>query len=179
MVYGSVCFGLVSVLAFSIWAFKLVPGAGPMFAAIALTFIVLSGLTLSRLISTSVSRLRFSIIFASAFFAYAFFWCVFWFGLKGKYHADLFGSVVGLATLTWILQRALGTGKPSGFLSRFAVVFMFYTLGYYFGGECYYLVGGSTGRLLWGASYGLGFGAGLGYLLYHCQTRQRLPRGLR
>lgn len=172
MIYGSLGFGLVSLLAFSIWAFRLVPGAGPMFAIIALTFIVLSGPVLSRLVAQRGATFRFSIIFALAFLAYAIIWCIFWFGLKGKYNADLFGSAFGIAALTLILQRVVGRGTPQVFLSNCGVVFMLHTLGYYLGGEAYSLVGGSIGRLLWGVGYGLGFGAGLGYLLYKCQTQR-------
>jgi hypothetical protein len=33
---------------------------------------------------------------------------------------------------------------------------------------------GSTGRLLWGAAHGVGFGAGAGYLVYRCQEPLKL-----
>lgn len=171
MLYGSLGFGVLSVVAFSIWAFRLAPGAGPMFALIALIYIVLSGPILSRLVATKGATFRFSVIFATAFLVYAIIWCVFWFGLGGKFKADLFGSAVGMAAFTWILQSVVGRGKLRGFLPNWGVVFTLHTLGYYLGGESYYLVGGSIGRLLWGVGYGLGFGAGLGYLLYQCQTR--------
>ena len=170
MLCGSLGFGVVSIVAFSIWAFRLAPGAGPMFALIALTYIGLSGPILSRLFATKGATFRFSVIFAFAFLAYAIIWCIFWFGLEGKHKADLFGSAVGIAALTWILQRLVGRGKPQGFLSNCGVVFLLHTLGYYLGGEGYSLAGGPLGRLLWGAGYGIGFGAGLGYLLYQCQN---------
>jgi hypothetical protein len=33
-------------------------------------------------------------------------------------------------------------------------------------------VRGATGRLLWGAGHGVGFGAGLAYVLWHVQARK-------
>ena len=172
MVYGSLGFGLVSVIAYSIWAFRLVRGPGLLFAAVALAFMVLSGPALSRLVATKGSTLRFSLTIGIAFLAYAVVWCVFWFGLKGKYNADLFGSMLGIAALTWIIQRWVGQGKARGFLSNCGVVFLFHTLGYFLGNEVYSQAPGSAGRLLWGAVYGLGFGAGLGYLLFQCQAHR-------
>jgi hypothetical protein len=169
IVYGSVSFGVVSVLAYSIWAYRLVPGIAAMYATIAAIYVGLSGLALSRLVGAPGAWKRFPPLFAAVFIAYAFGWCVFWFGLKGKYCADLFGAVAGLAAATWLLQRAFG--RANGFLRLFAVLFAFHSVGYYLGGELYALVRGPAGRLLWGAAHGLGFGAGLGYVLYHCQRR--------
>jgi hypothetical protein len=57
------------------------------------------------------------------------------------------------------------------FLPLFAVVFTFHSLGYYLGESLYASVGGTRGRRLLGAAHGLGFGAGLGYVLFHCQSR--------
>lgn len=168
MPYAAFAYGLVSVIAYSIWAFRLVPGAGPMFSSIAVVYFVLSGLSLSRLVRKSGVTAKFCIFFALAFLVYAIFWCLFWFGLKGKFHADLYGSALGLAAMTWLFMKAFG--KKSGFLPLFAVLFTCHTLGYYLGGEGYELVGGSTGRLLWGVGHGLGFGAGLGYLIDRCQS---------
>jgi hypothetical protein len=169
IVYGSLSFGAVSVLAYSIWAYHLVPGTGTMYSAVAAVYVGLSGLALSRLVPARGAWQLFPVVFALAFVAYAICWCVFWFGLKGKFHADLFGSAVGLAAMTAVLRRACGI--RADFLSLFGVLFAFHTLGYTLGDELHVLVHGSAGRLLWGAAHGLGFGAGLGNLLFHCQRR--------
>ncbi len=169
IVYGSVSFGAVSLLAYSIWAFRLVPGAGAMYATTALVYIGLSGLALSRLVAQPGAWKRFPACFALVFLVYAVCWCAFWFGLKGKYRADLYGALAGLLAMTWLLQRAFGS--QGGTFRLFSVLFALHSVGYYLGGELYALVGKSAGQLLWGAAHGLGFGAGLGYVLYHCQNR--------
>ncbi len=174
MVQGGLSFGAVSVVAYAIWAWRLIPGTGAMYASIALVYVGLSGLALGRLVAGPGATGRFALLFATGFAAYAIGWCAFWFGLKGKYHADLYGALVGLAAMTWIFQRAFG--KQGGFLVPLAVLFALHTLGYTLGGDLHALVGGTGGRLLWGAAHGLGFGAGLGFVLHRCQhpLRRRL-----
>ena len=168
MLFGGVSFSAVSVLAYSIWAYHLVPGTAAMYATIAAIYVGLSGLALSRLVLAPGAWKRFPLLFATVFIVYAVCWCAFWFGLKGKFHADLLGAIAGLAAATWMLQRAFG--QTSSFLRLFAVLLVLHSAGYYVGGELHSLVGGPAGRLLWGAAHGLGFGAGLGYVLFHSQT---------
>lgn len=174
MLWGGVSFGLVSALAYSIWAYRLIPGTVAMYATIAAVYIGLSGLALGRLVAGAGTVPRFALLFAATFVVYAVIWCVFWFGLKGKYHADLYGAAVGLAVMTWMLQRAFGRGD--GFLALFGVLFALHTVGYTLGDDLYALVKGTSGRLLWGAAHGVGFGLGLGYVVHACQQplRERL-----
>lgn len=166
--YGALSFAAVSLLAYSIYAYRLIQGTAAMYSAIAAIFIVLTGIALNRLVSGSGTASRFALLFAAAFLAYALLWCAFWFGLKGKYHADLWGSAIGLAVMTCMLQRAFG--KNGDFLPLFAVLFTFHTLGYYLGDVLHATARGTAGRLLWGLGHGLGFGAGLGYVLWQCQA---------
>jgi len=172
--YGALSFGLVSVVAYSIWAYKLIPGQGPMFAAIAVVYVGLTGFALSRLVLGAGAGGRFALLLAAAFAAYAAVWCAFWFGLNGKFHADFYGAALGLAVMTAMLRRAFGQG--GSFLPMYGVLFTFYQLGYFLGDEFHVLFPGAPGRLLWGAVHGLGFGAGLGYVLFHAQApvRERL-----
>lgn len=167
LIYGSLSFGAVSVLAYSIWAFRLVPGTAGLYTTTALVYVGLGGLALSRLIAAPGAWKRFPLCFATVFLAYAVGWCVFWFGLRGKFQADLFGAAAGLAAMTWLLQRAFG--RTTGFLALFGALFVLHSVGYYAGEQLYAAVRGTTGRLLWGAAHGLGFGAGLGWVLQRCQ----------
>jgi len=169
--YGAVSFGLTSAAAYSIWAFKWMKESPVMYLAIALVYLGLGGLALSRLVVVRGAWKRFPLLFALAFLVYAIGWCAFWFGLKGRNYADLWGALVGLAGMAWLIQRAFGHSR--GFLRVFLVLFLCHSAGYYLGGELYAQVRGPTGRLLWGVAHGLGFGAGLGFLLYHCQAPLR------
>lgn len=169
MFYGTLSFATVSTLAYSIWAFRLVRGEALLFSAIAIVYLGLSGLALSRLLAIPHSIIRFTGLFALSFLLYAIFWCAFWFGLGGQYHADLFGSAVGLLAMAWFFHRAFGA--TTGILASFSILFAFHTLGYYAGEICYAEVGRRAGRLLWGACHGLGFGAGLGALINSCQSQ--------
>ena len=170
VLYGALSFAAVSAAAYSIWAFRLVRQEAVLYSAIAVVYLGLGGLALGRLVVAPGAWKRFPLLFAAAFFAYAIGWCAFWFGLRGKALADLWGALAGLAAMTWLLQSAFGT-RP-GFLRLLLVLFVCHSAGYYLGGELYAHFRGSTGRLLWGIAHGLGFGAGLGYVL---RALQRVP----
>jgi hypothetical protein len=146
-----------------------VPGTAGLYSTTALVYVGLGGLALSRLVAAPGAWKKFPPCFAVVFLAYAAAWCVFWFGLRGKYQADLWGAVAGLAAMTWLLQRAFGAS--GGFLVAFVVLLALHSAGYYLGNYLYATVRGTNGRLLWGAAHGLGFGAGLGYVLFRCQRR--------
>lgn len=167
MAFGALSFGLVSLLAYSIWAFRLVPGTGALYTTIAAIFIGVGGLALSQLIRSAGAWKRFPAVFAVAFLAFAICWCAFWFGLAGKHRADLWGAAAGLFAMTWVLRRALHS--DAALLPAFAVLFTCHMLGYTLGEQLHAAVGGTGGRLLWGAAHGLGFGAGLGYVIAQCQ----------
>lgn len=169
MLYGTLSFAIVSTLAYSLWAFRLVRGEALLFTAIAVVYLGLSGLALGRLLSIPYSIFRFTALFALSFLLYAIAWCALWFGLGGQYHGDLYGSAAGLLAMAWFFHRAFGATK--GLLASFSILFAFHTLGYYAGEVCYAEVGRKAGRLLWGACHGLGFGAGLGALIHSCQSQ--------
>jgi hypothetical protein len=169
--YGAGSLGVVSALAYSIWAFGLIRGAAPMYASIAAVYLGLAGIALGQLVRGPGSAGRFALLFAVAFLLYAIVWCAGWFGLGGKYHGDYLGSFFGVMAMVWLIRSALQA--KGGFVSAFVIVFVCHTIGYAVGGELHAAIPKAPGRLLWGAAHGLGFGAGLGYLLHHCQWPRR------
>lgn len=167
LLYGALSLGLVSVLAYSLWAFRLIRGEPLLYTAIAAVYLGVGGIAISRLARPRMPAPRFAALFAAGFLVYALLWCACWFGLRGKYQADLWGALAGLAALTFVFQRIFA--QRSHFFRLLLVLFALHSLGYYAGEYLYATVRGSSGRLLWGAAHGLGFGAGLGYLLHRLQ----------
>lgn len=167
MVYGCLSFGAVSTLAYSIWAFRLVPGTVGLYTTTALVYLGLGGLALSRLVAApraaafhvvlrdGVSGLRRGLV------------CVL-VRTAGKVSGRSLGSGGGTrgddvvaATCFWSHDR---------FFPLFGSLLVLHSVGYYAGEQLYAAVRGIPGRLLWGAAHGLGFGAGLGYVLQRCQS---------
>ncbi len=166
---GAVSFAVLSTIAYGIWAFRVLPYGPGMYAAIAVVYLGLGGLSLGGLVGGRGAIPRVTALFALSFFAYALIWCAFWFGLRGKHHADLWGAAIGLAAMSALVRRAFNaTGSA---LEAWAVLFACHTLGYTLGDELHAAFRGATGRLLWGTAHGVGFGAGLGYLLATAQRR--------
>lgn len=166
---GAVSFAIVSTIAYGIWAFRLWPYGPGMYAAIAVVYLGLGGFALGGLVSGRGAIPRVTALFAVSFFVYALIWCAFWFGLRGKFHADLWGAAIGLAAMSAVIRRAFGA--TGGALEAWAVLFTCHTLGYTLGDELHAALRGVNGRLLWGTAHGAGFGAGLGYLLSVTQRR--------
>ena len=130
---------------------------------------------MTRVINEPTERKTFPLWFAAAFLIYAIAWCAFWFGLRGKWRADLWGALTGLAAMTWLFQRVYG--RPGIFVRLFVGLFVLHSAGYYGGEALHAALRGPAGKLLWGTAHGLGFGAGIGYVLWHCQSvrKIRLP----
>lgn len=169
--WGGAGFAAVSTLAYGIWAWRIMRESPAMYAVIALVYIGLGGVVLGRLVAGPGSWQRFALCFAPVFLVYAMIWSAFWFGLGGKRYGDLWGALLGLAALAWLLQRAFGA--RGGLFVLFLVLFALHSAGYYAGGVLKGTYRGSTGMLLWGTAHGAGFGAGLGYVLWRLQAGVR------
>lgn len=170
VLWGALGLAGISLAAYSIWAFRLLAGTGPLYVSIAGVYLTTSGWMMSRLVP-SAGRARYLGLFSLGFAGYAAIWCLCWFGLRGRYHADFHGSVLGLAWLAWLHWRAFGA--RGSWLPPALVLLALHTLGYTLGEDLHSLLGGVRGRLLWGLGHGLGFGAGLGWLLHRAQAAAR------
>ncbi len=189
---GAVGFMGVSVAGFSVWAFagrwfyQRVGEAG-LYAAIALVFVGLSGTVLSPLLRGPRRFARFQVLFIPGFVLYAVAWCAFWF-LLGAGPGEWLGSFAGsLVFAAWVCLRLRNSAAliPTGL-----VLSISHSAGYFLGGllmgwmfrpETANLLSGLSpgqvailAKLSWGIPYGLGFGAGLGYLFYAAQSSRTI-----
>lgn len=183
--HGALGFAMVSVVAFSVWAYsgslfgglksKLV-----LYSTIAAVFMLLSGFILSPLAG---GLGRFYKTFPLAFLLYSVAWCVAWFSLRGR-TGEWIGAAAGCLVFTWVTFKLMGSTR--GWLLTAIGVFILHTIGYFAGDWAMYdfwlapekvqaltkAKAALAGKLSWGLLYGLGFGAGIGWL-YH---RARQPQ---
>ncbi|HKS38747.1 MAG TPA: hypothetical protein VJW76_16250, partial [Verrucomicrobiae bacterium] len=178
MAVGSLGFAGVSAVAFGVWAWGgrwLHAQAGELglHAACAAVLIGGGGGVFSRLVIDPERLRRSYALFALAFFLYAGVWTGSYFSLRNR-SGEWLGAVLGPAILGMTLANAFGA--TTAVRKVVVIVVVTHLLGYFAGGFLYEGFPSDTGKLLWGAAYGLGFGAGIGYALYTCQTevRQRL-----
>lgn len=185
-IHGALGFALVSLAAFSVWAFgvrffKGVGGEPAMYAAIAVVFMLLSGLLLGGLAGGAG---RFYKAFVPAFFLYAAVWCAAWFGLGGR-QGEWLGAAAGCLVFTWVAMKLAGSSR--GWWLVALVLFVLHTGGYFAGDWAMYDVwlnkehlaelapadraqSALLGKLSWGLFYGLGFGAGIGCVFHRARV---------
>lgn len=181
-IHGGLGFALVSIAAFSVWAFgagwfRNLGGELGMYAAIAAVFLGLSGLVLGPL-AGGVGR--FYKAFLPGFFVYAVVWTAAWFAMPDK-RGEWIGAAAGCLVFAWIAMKMLGSTR--GWLMAAIALFVLHTAGYFAGDWSMYDVfvpkakaaGKGTSdfqqfmilaKLSWGLFYGLGFGAGIGWVFH-------------
>lgn len=171
LLIGGFGFGLASLCVFATvafaerWMYHHLSLAGA-YAAWTLLFIGLGGGALSLLVARPMRVLTFYAIFSLAFFLYAIGWTGAYFMLRsatGEWVGSLAGSVLmslGIAAGFRVMRLVLRLSL---------VLFVANSVGYFLGAALNDAVHGKAGMLLWGASYGLALGAGLGLTLYLAQ----------
>jgi len=188
MARGALRFAVVSIAAFSVWAFAgrwfyANLGEAGLYTATAIVFMALSGLLLHSLVEGPGSLRRFYMIFVPAFVAYAMVWCAAWFALRFGW-GEWLGSLGGSIVFCVVVGATLRNLRP--FIPASAVMFVAHSAGYFLGGLAMrwmtgaadFSIGSSeaalpvVAKLFWGLLYGLGFGGGLGYAFF---TFQRPP----
>jgi len=178
--HGCLGFGVVSVAAYSIWAFmpRLAGSEIGMYTLIALVYLGGAGLARCGLLQGENRLGRFYRMFLLAFFGYALLWSLAWFLIKdppGLRLREWVGAAAGTLFFSFMCWRSLK--KPSGFWIAALVLFALHTAGYFIGGKWMYGILGSgiegwtkpqvaiAAKLGWGLFHGLGFGAGIGFAL--------------
>jgi hypothetical protein len=193
VIRGSVGLGLVSLAAFSVWAFggrwfQTNSGETGLFGACALVFVAFSGLLLHPLVKGPSSLLCFYRVFIPAFLAYAIVWCIAWFAFRfgvGEWLGSLLGSAAFVGVMSWRMRNTRGLIQTS--LGLFALN----SAGYFLGGKMMHWILGPAGselfsglsksgllvvaKLSWGLLYGFGFGAGIGYAFHAVQNNKAQP----
>lgn len=175
-------FTLVAVASFCVWAFggRVFSSEKMMYAGCAAVLLGLGGISLvpGSGLSGIKRVMNWSIAFAVAFTTYAAIWSMAWFVFRNTF-GEIIGSTLGLFSLVFVLKHWMKFSF--GMLSVTGVLFLFHTLGYYSGGLFYDSIQGrgifafepdldrktiaTVAKLAWGAFYGLGFGAGMSWLL--------------
>ena len=170
---GSIGFALVSLCVFAtvafagMWMYTRLGMLGAYLTWTAL-FVLLGGGVLGSLVVGFWQLPRFYILFALAFFAYAAGWMGAYFGLGGRL-GEWVGSLAGSFLMAIVF--ALGFRATRSALILSALLFVANSIGYFLGSMLNDYVRGSVGMLLWGITYGLGLGGGLGAVLHLAQVR--------
>ena len=169
---GGIGFGLASLFVFATVAFGerwMYTQLGLLGAYVVWTilFILLGGAALGSLVVGRWRLPRFYLLYGSAFFAYAVGWVGAYFTLRGK-TGEWVGSVVGSVLMAFVF--ATGFGAIRSIIKLFLVLFIANSLGYFAGAALNDYIGGKAGMLLWGITYGLCLGAGMGAVLHWGQT---------
>lgn len=174
LVTGGLGFCLVSLCVFSTvafaerWMYTRLGLYGAYLAWTAL-FILLGGGVLGSLVVGRWRLPRFYALFGLSFFAYAAGWVGSYFILRGA-AGEWVGALAGSLLMGFVLAAGFGAARTA--LNLSAGLFVAHSLGYFLGSALNDFVGGRAGMLLWGASYGLCLGAGLGAALHLAQARR-------
>lgn len=173
IVAGSWRFTLVSVAGFSPWVvaggwFYRAAGEAGLYVACLLAFLVAALVLLPGLLDGDDRLRRTARWFLPAFTAYAVVWCACWFALGGRtgeWLGALAGGACFVALTAWLLDR------PRSLLVAMLVFIIAHAAGYFTGDQAYRVITASAqpkvfGMLAWGLCYGIGFGAGIGWLVY-------------
>ncbi len=181
-ILATVFFSLVALISFAFWAFGSAWNLSEVstYTLCAAVFFGSGGLALSPASGARGMRglLAFSARFSIGFLIYAIVWSVSWFAFRNTF-GEVLGSFVGLTALVAVLRS--GRSKTPDLLTATAVVSLWYTLGYYLGGQSYEALQNrgalaidlpweratvvTVARFSWGLFYGLGLGFGLARML--------------
>ena len=167
-------FALVSLCVFATvafgerWMYTHLGVTGAYLAWTAL-FILLGGAVLGSLVVGRWRLPKFYLLFGIAFFAYAVGWVGAYFilqGVAGEWAGSLIGSILMASVF------AVGLGATSSTLKLSAILFVANSCGYFLGSAINDYAGGRRGMLLWGITYGLFLGMGIGAVLHLSQTQK-------
>ncbi|HEX3133766.1 MAG TPA: hypothetical protein VHX44_09325, partial [Planctomycetota bacterium] len=173
LVAGTWRFILVSIAGFAPWVlgggwFHRTVGEVGLYATCLVRFLLVALILLPGLLTGEARLRRTAAWFLPAFIAYAVLWCACWFLFHGR-----IGEIVGALTggSAFALLTAWALGRPRSLLLSVLVFLAAHLAGYFIGGWAMHegLAAGlqnTLGMLTWGLWYGIGFGAGIGWLVH-------------
>jgi hypothetical protein len=162
LVFGTVAFG-------ERWMYANL-GVSFSYATWTLLFVLSGALVFNSLVSGALRGTRFCLLFAAAFMAYAAGWCVAYFLLGGA-PGEWCGSLLGALLMAAVFAAGFRTMRLVWLLT--AMLLVANSLGYFIGSALNSYVGGKVGMIMWGMSYGLFLGAGIGTALHFLQKFKR------
>ena len=176
LLIGGLGFAVVSLIVFATvafgerWMYRNIGEVGAYLIWTAL-FILLGGAAFGPLLAGRWRLPRFYILYGLAFFFYAMGWVGVFFALPDE-RGEWLGSAV--ACVLMALVFAAGFGVMRSALKFSVLLFIAHCLGYFTGAVLNARFGGSPiGMLLWGLTYGLCLGAGIGAVLHFAQRWTR------
>jgi hypothetical protein len=170
---GAIGFGVVSLCVFATvafaeeWLYRIVGELGAYLIWI-LLFVVLSGVVFESIVVVRTRLPNFYLLWAIAFFAYAAAWMGAYFVL-GRSVGEIIGSLVGSVLMALVFAAGFGSLQSTAKLS--ALIFVANAFGYFIGAALFDANPTQTGMLLFGAVYGVFFGAGIGAALHIAQRQ--------
>lgn len=166
--FGAVTMGVYASVAFGErWLYQTLtlPGA---YALWTVMFLAGAPWVLGRLLVAPARRARFGWAFVLGFLAYAAAWTAAYFTVKRAPGEWLASGVGPLAmALVWVPML----GRWWHLLPVAAMLVVSHTVGYFTGSWLHGTLGGALGMLGWGVAHGLGFGAGMGWVIAGMEHR--------
>jgi hypothetical protein len=150
------------------WMYKNLGVAGA-YLTWTILFMIIGAFSLSRIFHQSDFRKRFYILFPLGFFAYSVGWVIAYFVVKGAI-GEWVASL--LASILLAIVFAFGFKKPHSILLFIVILFITNSLGYFLGSMINQTLSGKLGMILWGLSYGVFLGAGIGLVLHMVQKSE-------
>lgn len=176
VIRGGIGFGAASLCVFATVAFGerwLYTHLGILGAYLfwTLLFILLGGAALGSPVVGRWRLPRFFLLYGIAFFAYAVGWIGAYFTVRGK-TGEWFGSILG--SILMALVFAMGFRAMRSIIKLAVILFVANSVGYFVGSALNDYLGGTSGMLLWGITYGLCLGAGMGAVIRLAQETDQI-----
>ncbi|BBM83516.1 hypothetical protein [Candidatus Uabimicrobium amorphum] len=166
---GALAFTIASIIVFVTVAFaerQLYQLLGLLGAYIfwIILFISSGTILLYRLVRRIMSLPRFAIAYSVSFVLYSLAWMMSYYNMRNS-TGEWVGSLTGSFAIA--ISFAVFFALPQ-YIARWTLFFfVLHSIGYFIGSNVFAMAPSRETMILWGITYGLGTGAGLGFILYY------------